>query len=245
MTDSLDGGKSLRGPSGHVRFPQEHRRASLHLHAIGFTPSGIADELNAQFGTSYSRRAGLLELGLPEGARGRAAAAQVPSGQQRTVRDDSLLAGKSLRGPAAHVRFPADAPPLDDGVPMSAIGSVEAERRALRRVDRLPLAVPPVRAGKRMEFRGSNVAAQTLVAIVNRGQLPHASKAARRSMGVLANSPAFSGGRGVPLSECRECRWPVAGEGAQTLFCDAPRAVGSSYCPAHKARAGGGFSFKG
>ena len=95
-----------------------HRREALHLHAIGFTPSGIADELNAQFGTSYSRRSVLLELGLPEGARGRAAAAQVPSGQQRTV------------------RFPAEAPPLDDGVPMSALGSVEVERRALRRVGR-------------------------------------------------------------------------------------------------------------
>lgn len=37
----------------------------------------------------------------------------------------------------------------------------------------------------------------------------------------------------------RDCRWPVAGEGAATLFCAHPAGGGASYCAAHRARARG------
>lgn len=219
MGDSFHGGKNLRGPSGHVRFPQEHRRAAVHLQAIGFTPSGIADELNAQFGTSYSRRAVLLELSSP--------------------------ASGNLRGPAAHVRPEAD-------TATAITGRRRLETPPLDAVE--PVFVPLGR--KRSELRGETVIAR---AIDKRGRAGWAGQThpkrihavaterAGRGAGVIAtaHSPAFSGGRGVPLTECQGCRWPVAGEGAATLFCDATQADGSSYCPGHKALAGNGFSFKG
>ena len=225
-----------------TRMPEPHARAARLLADLRFTASGIAGELNAQFGTAYSRRAVLLALSSPA------------SGNSR---DASMPAGKSLRGPAAHVRFPADAPPLSDGMPVpiaattrDGFDALEAERHRLRRVDRLPLAAPKVRRAGRMDLRGSNVAAQAMVAVLKRGQVPHHSAAGRAAVapagtGVIAaaNSAVFTGGQGVPLAECRECRWPVAGEGIATLFCDAPRATGSSYCPGHKRLAGGGFSF--
>ena len=149
MTGPFDGRKSFARPARSHALPADHRREALHLHAIGFTPSGIADELNAQFGTSYSRRSVLLELSSP--------------------------ASGSLRDAARHVRPEADTatasagrrrletPPLDDGAPMSAIGSVEAERRALRRVDRLPLAVPGIRQDRCADTRGGNTQAQAVL----------------------------------------------------------------------------------
>jgi hypothetical protein len=41
-------------------------------------------------------------------------------------------------------------------------------------------------------------------------------------------------GRMVEIAACAGCRWPTATRDGVHLFCDAPQAGGSSYCPAHE-----------